>query len=737
MREVTSDYVSQVKSGARQFGFYVNIYGNGPEPEALWLSDIISVEITRSASDQLQIGACMSDRLTLRTKATTLFNGRGKKVVVYYRCTAPILGWVRLGTFYVDECVTDRGVTAVTAYDMMSRLDKRISWGATSRTEALTFPCSMQDMLEYICARAGITTDFTCQNITIEKLPDGYTARELISYIAASHGANARFSPSEVLRIRTYTQTAEIIQYGGCYSMDIASDGGYTIKGILFDRGGGDTVYIDGTASEYDEGADGVVEAYNPFATVGIAEYVWGALGGLSYSAVSLEMPAQNILEPGDVFTVQGADGTEKTAVVMEQTLSVSCTGGFVETISCTAESKNQTRNAENRAAAAEKGIQNGVGMKSPIDETSEIFNCYSGDDANVAGLTGQECFASVKGKNNKATGFCSTAEGWGCSATQYFAHAEGLSSTSSGQGSHAEGSQCTASGQYSHAEGFSCEASGQSAHSEGSCCIASGYFSHAEGIQCKATAQSSHAEGDSCIAGGYCSHAEGNQCETRDSYSHAEGGGCIASGCYSHAEGSNSTASGWYSHAEGTNCTASSWESHAEGYSCKAAGRASHAGGEYSEAKGEADFAQGYGVITTKSDVFFGKAAFGRYNDYNDTNLIFVVGNGDSDKKRSNAFAVDRDGNIYCNSVIQTGGVSAAALLSDNESEIPEYNVKSENIVEFNGITYTFETNENGVITQVTTSDGKTMQANIPAEISNLQTHNAAFMALAMMELR
>ncbi len=380
MREVTSDYISQVKSGARQFGFYVNVYGNGPEPETLWLSDIISVDITRSASDQLQIGACMSDRLTLRTKATTLFNGRGKKIVVYYRCTAPILDWVRLGTFYVDECVTDRGATAVTAYDMMSRLDKRISWGATSKTEALTFPCTMQDMLEYICARAGVTTDFTCQNITIEKPPDGYTARELISYIAASHGANARFSPSEVLQIRTYTQTAEIIQYGGCYSMDIASDGGYTVKGLLFDRGGDDKIYIDDTAAEYNEDADGVVEAYNPFATVGIAEYALSRLVGLSYSAVSLEMPAQNILEPGDVFTVQGADGKQKTAIVMDQTLSVSCTGGFVEAISCTAESKNQTRNAENRAEATEREIQSSSGAAlTEYEYISDLSVKYNG----------------------------------------------------------------------------------------------------------------------------------------------------------------------------------------------------------------------------------------------------------------------------------------------------------------------------------------------------------------------
>ena len=244
-------------------------------------------------------------------------------------------------------------MTAVTAYDMMGRLDKKISWVDTSKATAPTFPCKMQAMLKYICDRCGFTTDFTCENITVEKAPDGYTARELISYIAASHGANARFSPSEVLKLINYTQVEKTVQHGRCYSLDIGED--YTVKGLLFSKDSSTKIYIDGTSKEYDEDADGVVEIYDPLATVAISEYAWNKLGGLSYSAVSLEMPAENILEPGDVFTVQDADGTEKTAIVMEQQLTVSCTGGFIEKISCDAESKKQTRNSENRAEATEK----------------------------------------------------------------------------------------------------------------------------------------------------------------------------------------------------------------------------------------------------------------------------------------------------------------------------------------------------------------------------------------------
>lgn len=361
MRTVSDEYLAQVQSSGRQFGVMVKVYGNSAEPDTLWLGDVISVDILRSCSDQLQIGACMSDMLTLETKATTLFNGRLKKVEVFYRCTAPVLDWIRLGTFYVDEAVTRNGVTAVKAYDMMSRLDKRVSWVDTSKATAPTFPCKMQAMLNYLCVRAGVTTDFVCEDITVEKAPDGYTAQELISYIAASHGRNARFSPSEVLKFPAYEEVGKTVQHGRCYSLDIAGGSGYTVKGILLQRGGDDKIYIDGTASEYDETADGIVTAYDPFATVGIAEYAWNRLDGLNYSAVSLEMPAENILEPGDVFTVEDADGTQKKVIVMEQELSLTCTGGFVEKISCTAESKAQNRSTENRQEATEKQVAAGA----------------------------------------------------------------------------------------------------------------------------------------------------------------------------------------------------------------------------------------------------------------------------------------------------------------------------------------------------------------------------------------
>ena len=85
----------------------------------------------------------------------------------------------------------------------------------------------------------------------------------------------------------------------------------------------------------------------------------------------------------------------------------------------------------------------------------------------------------------------------------------------------------------------------------------------------------------------------------------HAEGGGTTASGTNAHAEGGGTTASGNFSHAEGLFTKASSNNQHVQG-------------------------------------------KFNREDTKN--KYAFIIGNGTSDSERSNAFAIDWDGNIYIN---------------------------------------------------------------------------------------
>jgi len=205
-------------------------------------------------------------------------------------------------------------------------------------------------------------------------------------------------------------------------------------------------------------------------------------------------------------------------------------------------------------------------------------------------------------------------AEGNNTIALGRYSHAEGNESFAFGLASHSEGTKTKATGDYSHSEGEQTEASGIASHAEGFKTKSSGNYSHSEGTETIASGENSHAEGHDSIASGHASHAEGEQTEASGDFSHSEGGETVASGDYSHAEGYNTEAEGNYSHAEG--------------YRTEASGLASHAGGR--------------GTVAAGDD----QTAIGRYNVV-DTLKLFIIGNGTDDNNRSNAFAVNANGEL------------------------------------------------------------------------------------------
>lgn len=122
---------------------------------------------------------------------------------------------------------------------------------------------------------------------------------------------------------------------------------------------------------------------------------------------------------------------------------------------------------------------------------------------------------------------------------------------------------------------------------------------------------------GDRTKATGENSHAEGSQCEALGDSSHAEGIQTKASGLWSHAEGSQTRANGPGSHAEGTGSWATGPSSHAEGYGTEAAGEYQHVQGKHNVVDEANKFAD-------------------------------IVGNGADILNKSNAYALDWNGNLY-----------------------------------------------------------------------------------------
>lgn len=134
-------------------------------------------------------------------------------------------------------------------------------------------------------------------------------------------------------------------------------------------------------------------------------------------------------------------------------------------------------------------------------------------------------------------------------------------------------------------------------------------------------------------IALGYASQAFGHICLALAQGSHAEGWLTNAQGGYSHAEGRDTIAKGTAACARNLSTKAYGDNSQASGYETTADGRSQTVIGEYNYRDREND-----------DD----PSERGKY--------VFIIGNGSSDARRSNALAVDWDGNLEL-----TGGLTVA----------------------------------------------------------------------------
>lgn len=306
--------------------------------------DIVQVDITRGITDgSFGIGFAQSDMIRFTAVSSA-------KLAKKTRCSVTITPGGRFGNYYVEECVRDGSLINVTAFDAMYyQGNAHVKFGGKSsiHLEKLTFPCMMQDVLDYICTLRNMSCSFQCQPFTVPKKPkkpDGtyFTVRELIGFIAASHGCNAKFDNQEHLVFQPFTESSEGITASDAVDFTLDDGEPFEVTGLLFHVDSETDVYIDDVpGSEYDEDDDGVVKCYNPLATVEIANYAWTQIGGLAYYSGSITMRGSGAINCGDVLTVQNlkypADTEDYLLCVTDISYSISADTGFMMTLTSTA----------------------------------------------------------------------------------------------------------------------------------------------------------------------------------------------------------------------------------------------------------------------------------------------------------------------------------------------------------------------------------------------------------------
>ena len=386
------------------------------------IDDIVSLELSRSPSDGgLSVGGTAAARLTATIRATMLPTMDAYKITASIGFTA----LTQIGTFYITDLTQEKGYVSIEAYDRFYYLDKPCSFNgsADGKINALSFPATHQEMIEYISKINGFSLNVTCEpfaKATTKPIYNSeatnpankyYTYREIIGFIAACNGCNAQFDANDKLIFARPSNSVETIEEGACESLSVAQDSGFTVKGIRFTIGTDTAFYIDANGTTYDETLPGVLEAVNPLATVEIMEYVWNKLGGYHYYAADISRRGRGWLLPDDVIEVT-SNGRTKKATITAISYSLSKDSGFSEHITSTAESTEQSSNRY--SAVADHTSNAGAGkynsttiINDPViisERTKEYLKYdysiigYSVDDKITYGLDGGDTDIIVQG---------------------------------------------------------------------------------------------------------------------------------------------------------------------------------------------------------------------------------------------------------------------------------------------------------------------------------------------------
>ena len=211
----------------------------------------------------------------------------------------------------------------------------------------------------------------------------------------------------------------------------------------------------------------------------------------------------------------------------------------------------------------------------------------------------------------------------------------------------------------------------------------------------------------------GVGSFAFGAQVEASGNQSVAIGNSVSATNIGAYAEGFQTIASGKYTHAEGLGTQAKAIYSHTEGYYTIASGGNSHIEGKYNveddlpEWISNTSYSIGdkVKITTTSNDVITVKLYYcieanndevftaSKWQRTNEMNYVEIIGNGTADNARSNAYALDWDGNghfagdvyVGCNAD-STGGTKLAKITDIPSIPVTDVQISSTSIVS-NGV--------------------------------------------------
>ena len=362
MQQISSNYKNEIKQPSRHFECRVTIGKNIYTNESI--VDII-LDYPQ-AIDGFSIGNTTSQSLdlTLLNTGEEIYSTNQIKVEIGLQVGSDF-EYILMGYYNVDEVSKNDYTIKFTAFDNMMKFE-------TPYFSSLGAKPTLQQVVNELVTITGVSFVGSIPSYTVTKL-EGYTCREVLSYVASLCGGNALITRDGKFTIKT-------LQVVDC-SVTTENHFGLTTEEVPY-KLGKITCLVD-EENEVSKGATGTdsmeLSFENPWMTESILNTLYRQLNGFSYLGFQAKWQGDLSLDPYDLISIQDKKGTSYKAPILNQKFIY--VGGLTSEIAAKGESKNKnsfsssgpTANKTNRLVTEQAIIKEALINKASIQDLEAV----------------------------------------------------------------------------------------------------------------------------------------------------------------------------------------------------------------------------------------------------------------------------------------------------------------------------------------------------------------------------
>lgn len=362
MQNTTANYKLEINKPSREFECKItignNIYNN---------EELVNLTLEHTQPQEgFSIGDTISQSLdlTLLNRGDIIYSTSQIKVEIGLKIGSTI-EYILMGIFNIDDIEKTDYTTKFTAYDNMIKFE-------TPYFSSLGDKPTLKQVVNELSKITGIEFIGSLPNYTVSKL-EGFTCREVLSYVASICGGNAVITRDGKFTIKSLSEIKKSID-GNNYFNYKREEVKYKIGKISCQIDENNILYKGSTGTDSME-----LGFENPWVTETILNDLYNKLNGLSYLGYSMKWQGDLSLDPYDIVTVTDIKNVIRKIPILSQ--KISYTGGLTSEIGAKGESKNKnnfsssgsTTNKVNRAIIEQAIIKEALIEKANIKDVEAV----------------------------------------------------------------------------------------------------------------------------------------------------------------------------------------------------------------------------------------------------------------------------------------------------------------------------------------------------------------------------